>query len=189
MVLQVIWGSNDLESDGLDKVTSREGSKTVGKGHRCLGWWINLLLARSGIERIYRQVWRAFDTYCINGAVLSHVSALHQECEQGHQAETFAKCKVRTLKGRCIKVNLESMIPIPRPRPKWGKTRSSMLVMILYWSLMTMTRIMMKWVDKTNVILGGDQPHTCVQKWFHSSRAQLGAVQAAPPGANIVKHC
>ena len=38
MVLQVIWGSNDLESDGLDKVTSREGSKTVGKGHRCLGW-------------------------------------------------------------------------------------------------------------------------------------------------------
>ena len=35
------WGLNDLESDGLDKVTSSEGAKTIGEGHCCLGWWMN----------------------------------------------------------------------------------------------------------------------------------------------------
>ena len=32
------FGGDDLESDGLDKVATTEGSKTVGKGNCCLGW-------------------------------------------------------------------------------------------------------------------------------------------------------
>ena len=44
-----IFGADNLESNGLDKITSSEGSKTVGKGHCCLGWWMNILLSRWGM--------------------------------------------------------------------------------------------------------------------------------------------
>ena len=34
------FGGDDLESDGLDKVATSEGSKAIGKGNCCLGWWM-----------------------------------------------------------------------------------------------------------------------------------------------------
>ena len=37
-------GVDYLEPDGLDKVATSQGSKTVGKGNCCLGWWMNNLL-------------------------------------------------------------------------------------------------------------------------------------------------
>ena len=37
------FGPDDLESNGLDNVAASEGSKTIGKGNRCLGcgWLID----------------------------------------------------------------------------------------------------------------------------------------------------